>query len=63
MNPYKKVKKTLKLLSQIQIEIQNLITRTKQKMIKQAKDLNFFEAAKLRDQITLLKKEMKQKKK
>ena len=31
-------------------------------MIKHAKDLNFLEAAKLRDQITLLKKEMKQKK-
>ena len=31
-------------------------------MIKHAKDLNFLEAAKLRDQITFLKKEMKQKK-
>ena len=63
LNPYKKSQKNIEIIiPNSDSEIQNLITRTKQKMIKHAKDLNFLEAAKLRDQITLLKKEMKQKK-
>ena len=63
LNPYKKSQKNIEIIiPNSESEIQNLITRTKQKMIKHAKDLNFLEAAKLRDQITFLKKEMKQKK-
>ena len=63
LNPYKKSQKNIEIIiPNSDSEIQTLITRTKQKMIKHAKDLNFLEAARLRDQITLLKKEMKQKK-
>lgn len=63
LNPYKKSQKNIEIIiPNSESEIQTLITKTKQKMIKHAKDLNFLEAAKLRDQITLLKKKMKQKK-